>query len=152
MLHPDADTDLQENNKHYIHCVGFEVLTAVVMKSTICWDITPCSPLKSQAFQRHTSPPSSGSKNEASKKPVRKQNSACRLLSHWCFAWLILRPWIWRQHVPAKRRLTLNGLHGVINQKKALSIIYTYLMTLYKHWPMTMMKMETLISVVRTPG
>jgi hypothetical protein len=27
-------------------CVGFEVLTAVAMKSTIFWDITPCSPLK----------------------------------------------------------------------------------------------------------
>jgi dolichol kinase len=26
--------------------VGFEVLTAVVMKSAIFWDITPCSPLK----------------------------------------------------------------------------------------------------------
>jgi hypothetical protein len=26
--------------------VVFEVLTAVVMKSTILWDITPCSPLK----------------------------------------------------------------------------------------------------------
>jgi hypothetical protein len=26
--------------------VGFEVLTAVVMKSTIFWDITPCSPLR----------------------------------------------------------------------------------------------------------
>jgi hypothetical protein len=25
---------------------GFEVLTAVVMKSTIFWNITPCSPLK----------------------------------------------------------------------------------------------------------
>jgi hypothetical protein len=30
--------------------VGFEVLTAVVMKSKIFWDITPCSPLK---FNRH---------------------------------------------------------------------------------------------------
>jgi hypothetical protein len=27
-------------------CVGFKVLTAVVMESTIFWDITPCSPLK----------------------------------------------------------------------------------------------------------
>jgi hypothetical protein len=27
--------------------VGFEVLTVVVMKSTIFWDIMPCSPLKS---------------------------------------------------------------------------------------------------------
>jgi hypothetical protein len=26
--------------------VGFEVLTVVVMKNTIFWDITPCSPLK----------------------------------------------------------------------------------------------------------
>jgi hypothetical protein len=26
--------------------VGFEVLTEVVMKSTVFWDITPCSPLK----------------------------------------------------------------------------------------------------------
>jgi hypothetical protein len=25
---------------------GFEVLTAVVIKSYICWDVTPCSPLK----------------------------------------------------------------------------------------------------------
>jgi hypothetical protein len=27
-------------------CVGFEVPTAVVMKSSILWDTTPCSPLK----------------------------------------------------------------------------------------------------------
>jgi hypothetical protein len=26
--------------------VGFEVLTGVVMKSSVFWDITPCSPLK----------------------------------------------------------------------------------------------------------
>jgi hypothetical protein len=26
--------------------VGFDVLTAMVMKSTIFWDIRPCSPLK----------------------------------------------------------------------------------------------------------
>jgi hypothetical protein len=26
--------------------IGFEVLTKVVMKGTIFWDITPCSPLK----------------------------------------------------------------------------------------------------------
>jgi hypothetical protein len=28
------------------HWVGFEVLTAVVVKFSIFWDITPCSPLK----------------------------------------------------------------------------------------------------------
>jgi hypothetical protein len=31
-------------NYEYI-CIRFEVLTAVVMKSSIFWDITPCSPL-----------------------------------------------------------------------------------------------------------
>jgi hypothetical protein len=31
--------------------------------------------------------------------------------------WLILRPWRWRQHVPMKRLLIVNGLHGVISQK-----------------------------------
>jgi hypothetical protein len=31
-------------NKNCI--VGIEILTAVVMKSTIFWDITPCSPLE----------------------------------------------------------------------------------------------------------
>jgi hypothetical protein len=30
------------------YCVGFEVLKAVVMKSIIFWDITPCSPLKAE--------------------------------------------------------------------------------------------------------
>jgi hypothetical protein len=28
------------------YCVGFEVLTAVVKKTPIFWDITPCSPLR----------------------------------------------------------------------------------------------------------
>jgi hypothetical protein len=40
-----------------LHYVGFEVLTAVVMKSTIFWAITLCSPLKSQPmFRRDISP------------------------------------------------------------------------------------------------
>jgi hypothetical protein len=31
-----------------------------------------------------------------------------------------IRPWRWRRHVPPKRRLTLNWLHGVISQKIVL--------------------------------
>jgi hypothetical protein len=34
--------------------VGFEVLTMVVMKSTIFWDITPCSPLNVNRRFRET--------------------------------------------------------------------------------------------------
>jgi hypothetical protein len=38
------------------------------------------------------------------------------------FPWLILRLWRWRRHVPPKRRLTFNGLHGVISRKAELFI------------------------------
>jgi hypothetical protein len=38
--------------------VGFEVLTAVVMKSIIYWDITPCSPLNStDVSEKNTASP-----------------------------------------------------------------------------------------------
>jgi hypothetical protein len=43
------------------------------------------------------------------------------LLSRWFLAWL--RPWRWRRHIPPKRRLTSNGLHGVISQKTELFMI-----------------------------
>jgi hypothetical protein len=45
------------------------------------------------------------------------KNSVLLPASRWCRAWLILRPWRWRLHVPPKHRLTFNGLHGVISQK-----------------------------------
>jgi hypothetical protein len=35
---------------------------------------------------------------------------------------LFFRPWRWRRHVPRKRQLTLNRLHGVITQKIILFI------------------------------
>jgi hypothetical protein len=37
-----------------LNIVGFEVLTAVAMKISILWDITPCSPLKvNRSFGEH---------------------------------------------------------------------------------------------------
>jgi hypothetical protein len=33
--------------------VGFEVLTAVVVKTTIFWDITPCSLLSTDVSEEH---------------------------------------------------------------------------------------------------
>jgi hypothetical protein len=76
--------------------VGFEALTAVVMTSTIFWDITPCIPLSVNrrfggTYRLHLQ----GRKNKFSKKPT-------------AFFW---------RYVPLKRRLTLSGLHGVISQK-----------------------------------
>jgi hypothetical protein len=83
---------------------GFEVLTAVVMKSSIFWDITSCSPFKAN----------------------RRFGGKCRLcfLSVWCWllAWPIFKPWRWRRHVPPKRRLTFNGLHGIIFKKMELFV------------------------------
>jgi hypothetical protein len=47
------------NQEFYI---GFKVLKAVVMRSSIFWDIPPCSPLKvNRLFRRNISPPSSAS-------------------------------------------------------------------------------------------
>jgi hypothetical protein len=43
------------------------------------------------------------------------------LLARW-FAELILRPWRWRQYVPPKRRVQLNGPHCGISQKMILFI------------------------------
>jgi hypothetical protein len=80
--------------------VGFEVLTPVVMKNSVFWDITPCSPLKVKRRFRWT---------------YRKQGLP--FASFWFLAWLILRPWRWRRHVLPKRQSTFNGLHGVIAQK-----------------------------------
>jgi hypothetical protein len=67
------------------HIAGFEVLSAVVMKCSIFWDITPWSPLKvNRLFRGRFRVPA----------------------SRWFLAWLILRPWRWSRHVPPKYRLT----------------------------------------------
>jgi hypothetical protein len=90
--------------------VGFGVLTAVVMKSSIFWDTTPRSPFKANRsfggiFRLHFQ--------------GRRISLLCLILaSHWFLPWIILRPWRWRQHVPPELQLTFNELHGVISQKR----------------------------------
>jgi hypothetical protein len=42
----------------------FEVVTPVVMKNSVFWDVTPCSPLKA----KNISPPSSGLKMKRNKE------------------------------------------------------------------------------------
>jgi hypothetical protein len=67
--------------------VGSEVLTAVVMKINICWDVTPCSSMKINQRSGGMSASSSGSKNKPSKKPARsRQEATC-----WFLAWFILQ-------------------------------------------------------------
>jgi hypothetical protein len=51
--------------------LGFEVLTVVVMKSTIFWDITPVSPLSvNRRFEGTYRLHLQGRKNKFSKKPA----------------------------------------------------------------------------------
>jgi hypothetical protein len=47
--------------------------------------------------------------------------SACHLLSRSYLARLII-PWRWRRYVRPKRRLTFNGLHDFISQKRVIFI------------------------------
>jgi hypothetical protein len=80
------------------------------MKSPIFWDITPCSPLKVNrrfggiCVQGRRISQARNHQEAGSKQGQR----------------LILRPWRWCQHVPPKRRLIFNGLHGVISRKLGL--------------------------------
>jgi hypothetical protein len=91
--------------------VGFEVFTTVVMKKIIFCDMMPCSPWR----------------KKFSKKPASKQVVS---LPPACLLNLFLRPWRWRWHVPPKRRLTLNGLRGVISQRVIL--FSDYLLPVHK--------------------
>jgi hypothetical protein len=89
------------------------------------WDMTPCSPVSVNrrfggTYRLHLQ----GRRNELSKKPTckqKKQQLACRLLACWFLSELISST-LKRRYVSPKRRLTLNGLHGVISQKMILFI------------------------------
>jgi hypothetical protein len=52
-------------------CVGSEVLTAVVMKSSIFWNITPCSPLKVNSCLEGI---------HGVNRPLLQDNSSCHCL------------------------------------------------------------------------
>jgi hypothetical protein len=99
--------------------VGFEVLTAVVMKSSIFWDITPCtcSPLKVNRRFGGTC-----CLHLQVGKICHTRNQRICGNKH-SSTWLIIRTWRQRRHVPAKRRSNLNGPHGVMSQKIDFSII-----------------------------
>jgi hypothetical protein len=100
--------------------VGSEVLTAVVMNSSLLWDITPCSPLKvNQRFEGTCRLHLQGPRISR----TRNQRGS-NLLSRWFIARFILRPWKWRRRVSPKRRFTFNGLHGILSQKIQLFTPY----------------------------
>jgi hypothetical protein len=83
----------------FISLVGFKVLTAVVMKSSVLWDIKLCSPLK--VYQRF--------KGTCHLSLQGRRISQAR-----------------NQHEAGSKQgealLTFNGLHSVISQKTELFI------------------------------
>jgi hypothetical protein len=89
------------------HIAGFEVLTAVIVKSSAFWDITPCSPLKDNRRCGGT-------------YRLHLQGQRINSASCWFLAWLILRLWRRKRYVPRKRRFAFNGLHGITSQKTEL--------------------------------
>jgi hypothetical protein len=81
-----------------------------ILKSTIFWDITPCSLLSvnrrfGATYRLHLQG-----------RPWRCLPPAFTLI----LAQLLFRSWRCRRYFLPKHRLTLNGLHGVISQKMAL--------------------------------
>jgi hypothetical protein len=78
--------------------VGFEILTAVIMKNSVFWNITPCSPLKvNRRF---------GGTCRLSIQCLKIIQARNRRKRRWKASTILL-----------KHRLTFNGLHGVISQK-----------------------------------
>jgi hypothetical protein len=61
------------NNYTY---VGFEVLPAVVIRSSIFWDITPCSPLKVNDVSEEHVASILGLKGKPSKKPAQSRKQS----------------------------------------------------------------------------
>jgi hypothetical protein len=87
------------------------------------WDITLCSPLK---VNRHFGGTCRLHLQGRRISQARNQpGSACHLLSRWLLAWLILRLSRRRRCVPPKRRLSFNGLHGIMSQEIELFLSRT---------------------------
>jgi hypothetical protein len=84
------------------------------MKSTVFWDITPCSPLKvNKRF---------GGRYllYVQDRSINKQSSSCHQFLRLFHAQTIFWTWRWIRYVPPNLRLTFNGLHGVMSQKIVL--------------------------------
>jgi hypothetical protein len=93
--------------------VGLEVFTPVVIKSSVWWDIKPCSPLE---INRRFGGACHLRLQVIRIKQVRNQHKAGSNQ-----AWLIHRPWRWRL---TQRPLTFNGPHDVTSQYRFIQIFF----------------------------
>jgi hypothetical protein len=103
--------------KSFVVVTGFEVLTAVVTFTFILWDITPRSQMKVNRRFGGTC------LHLRCRRISQARNQLCLLTSScWLLARLV-RLWRCRRHFPPKRRLTFNGLHDAIVQKKQFFVV-----------------------------
>jgi hypothetical protein len=88
--------------------VGFEVLTAVIMKISIFWDITQCSLLKlNRRFEGTLRLHLQGPISLAEQQRESRFPSVGQPLSR-CYLARLTEPWRWRRYILPKRRLTFN--------------------------------------------
>jgi hypothetical protein len=112
----------KDTKEHRIFCVRVFALFLNLLrenKSYIFWDITPCSPLR---VNRHYGGTCRLHLQDRRISQARNQRKGCGSACCLLHTGLILRSWRWRRYVPPKRRLTFNGLHGIISQKIVLFI------------------------------
>jgi hypothetical protein len=87
------------------------------MNNSIFWDMTLCSPLKvNRRF---------GGAFRLNLQCLRISQARNQREAGSKHSLALLRPWRWERHVPLKRRLFFNGLHGVISQRQNSSIVYS---------------------------
>jgi hypothetical protein len=107
--------------------VRSKVLTPVVMNSFIFWDIAQCGPLKvSKGFggtYRMYLQVRRVSQARKTHEARNKQRVDCFVLVS-SFAYFL--SWRWRQYIPLKHLLSLNGLHDVIPQKMKLCRVKSF--------------------------
>jgi hypothetical protein len=101
LFHPIHYIQNKKSSKRNIFHVRFQVLTVEVMKSSILWDIMPCSPLKVNRRFGGT-----GHLHLQGRRVSRARNQ-CERRWHCICECLFLR----------NIRLTSNGLYGVVSEK-----------------------------------
>jgi hypothetical protein len=113
----ETKTNWNEIHWYYMQSVGFEVLTAVVMKNSVFWAITPCSPLKVNGRFGETS--CLHLQGRRISRIINQRERRCRA-ELFFLRGLFFESEYRDDMFLRKHRSTFTGLHGVISQKTDL--------------------------------
>jgi hypothetical protein len=116
----------QSVNDAKCYNVGFDVPTAVVRNSSMCWYITVCvllevtrhfggtSRLHLQSWRRRLESTRMQQKQAYLLAACFMPMACCMFHDH-IFHCLFFVPWRWMRNVSLKRRLTFSGVHGIFS-------------------------------------